>query len=60
MQAYWRSCAMILGCVLEQAFKDEYSVTLVKAPEVPGNITLWKSITMNIENNFCNLHISKM
>ncbi|XP_070607867.1 large ribosomal subunit protein mL39 isoform X2 [Erythrolamprus reginae] len=34
-KAYWRSCAMILGCVLEQAFKDEYSVTLVKAPEVP-------------------------
>uniref|UniRef100_A0A2H6MVI0 Large ribosomal subunit protein mL39 n=1 Tax=Micrurus carvalhoi TaxID=3147026 RepID=A0A2H6MVI0_9SAUR len=26
---------MILGCVLEQGFKDEYSVTLVKAPEVP-------------------------
>ncbi|XP_032075959.1 39S ribosomal protein L39, mitochondrial [Thamnophis elegans] len=34
-KAYWRSCAMILGCVLEQAFKDEYSVTLVKAPEIP-------------------------
>ncbi|XP_063161539.1 large ribosomal subunit protein mL39 [Candoia aspera] len=34
-KAYWRSCAMILGCVLEQAFKDDYSVTLVKAPEVP-------------------------
>uniref|UniRef100_A0A8C5SWV6 Large ribosomal subunit protein mL39 n=1 Tax=Laticauda laticaudata TaxID=8630 RepID=A0A8C5SWV6_LATLA len=34
-KAYWRSCVMILGCVLEQAFKDEYSVTLVKAPEVP-------------------------
>ncbi|XP_053164258.1 39S ribosomal protein L39, mitochondrial isoform X2 [Hemicordylus capensis] len=34
-KAYWRSCAMILGYVLEQAFKDEYSVTLVRAPEVP-------------------------
>ncbi|XP_015675050.1 39S ribosomal protein L39, mitochondrial [Protobothrops mucrosquamatus] len=34
-KAYWRSCAMILGCILEQAFKDEYSITLVKAPEVP-------------------------
>ncbi|KAJ6662458.1 hypothetical protein lerEdw1_011871 [Lerista edwardsae] len=34
-KAYWRSCAMILGCVLEQAFKDEYSVTLLRAPEVP-------------------------
>ncbi|XP_044298296.1 39S ribosomal protein L39, mitochondrial isoform X2 [Varanus komodoensis] len=34
-KAYWRSCAMILGCVLEQAFKEEYSVTLVRAPEVP-------------------------
>lgn len=27
---------MMLGCVLEQAFKDEYPVTLVRAPEVPG------------------------
>ncbi|XP_029434499.1 39S ribosomal protein L39, mitochondrial isoform X2 [Rhinatrema bivittatum] len=34
-KAYWRSCAMLLGCVLEQAFKDEYSVELVRAPEVP-------------------------
>ncbi|XP_048349405.1 39S ribosomal protein L39, mitochondrial isoform X1 [Sphaerodactylus townsendi] len=34
-KAYWRSCAMILGCVLEWAFKDEYLVTLVRAPEVP-------------------------
>ncbi|XP_062982809.1 large ribosomal subunit protein mL39 [Elgaria multicarinata webbii] len=34
-KAYWRSCAMILGCALEQAFKDEYSVSLVRAPEVP-------------------------
>ncbi|XP_042316744.1 39S ribosomal protein L39, mitochondrial [Sceloporus undulatus] len=34
-KAYWRSCAMLLGCVLEQAFKDEYSVTLIRAPEVP-------------------------
>ncbi|XP_030060123.1 large ribosomal subunit protein mL39 isoform X1 [Microcaecilia unicolor] len=34
-KAYWRSCAMLLGCVLEQAFKDEYIVELVRAPEVP-------------------------
>ncbi|XP_053561980.1 39S ribosomal protein L39, mitochondrial [Bombina bombina] len=34
-KAYWRSCAMILGCVLEQAFKDEYTVNLVRALEVP-------------------------
>ncbi|XP_035752310.1 39S ribosomal protein L39, mitochondrial [Egretta garzetta] len=34
-KAYWRSCAMIMACVLKQAFKDEYSVTLIKAPEVP-------------------------
>lgn len=37
MQAYWRSCAMIMACVLKRAFKDEYSVNLVKAPEVPGD-----------------------
>ncbi|KFP73253.1 hypothetical protein N310_12500, partial [Acanthisitta chloris] len=34
-KAYWRSCAMIMACVLKRAFKDEYSVTLVRAPEVP-------------------------
>ncbi|XP_053792079.1 39S ribosomal protein L39, mitochondrial isoform X2 [Vidua chalybeata] len=34
-KAYWRSCAMIMACVLKRAFKDEYSVKLVKAPEVP-------------------------
>ncbi|XP_051635727.1 39S ribosomal protein L39, mitochondrial [Manacus candei] len=34
-KAYWRSCAMIMACVLKRAFKDEYSVSLVKAPEVP-------------------------
>nr|XP_006128935.2 39S ribosomal protein L39, mitochondrial [Pelodiscus sinensis] len=34
-KAYWRSCSMILACVLKQAFKDEYSVSLIRAPEVP-------------------------
>ncbi|XP_054398837.1 large ribosomal subunit protein mL39 isoform X6 [Pongo abelii] len=34
-KAYWRSCAMIMGCVIERAFKDEYMVNLVRAPEVP-------------------------
>ncbi|XP_060626466.2 large ribosomal subunit protein mL39 isoform X1 [Anolis sagrei] len=34
-KAYWRSCSMLLGYVLEQAFKEEYSTTLVRAPEVP-------------------------
>lgn len=34
-QAYWRSCAMMMGYVLETAFKDEYAVELVRAPEVP-------------------------
>ncbi|KAM8977004.1 large ribosomal subunit protein mL39 [Pelodytes ibericus] len=34
-KAYWRSCAMMLGCVLEQAFKEEYTVTLIRAPEIP-------------------------
>ncbi|KAM7322224.1 hypothetical protein ACRRTK_019065 [Alexandromys fortis] len=34
-KAYWRSCAMIMGCVVERAFKDEYAVSLVRAPEVP-------------------------
>uniref|UniRef100_A0ABI7YHF5 Mitochondrial ribosomal protein L39 n=1 Tax=Felis catus TaxID=9685 RepID=A0ABI7YHF5_FELCA len=23
-KAYWRSCAMMMGCVIERAFKDEY------------------------------------
>ncbi|XP_018418279.1 PREDICTED: 39S ribosomal protein L39, mitochondrial [Nanorana parkeri] len=34
-KAYWRSCAAILGHVLEQAFKDDYMVNLVRAPEIP-------------------------
>lgn len=29
---------MIMGCVVERAFKDDYAVSLVRAPEVPGNI----------------------
>ncbi|XP_070263551.1 large ribosomal subunit protein mL39-like [Myotis yumanensis] len=34
-KAYWLSCAMMMGCVIERAFKDEYLVSLVRAPEVP-------------------------
>ncbi|XP_026267569.2 large ribosomal subunit protein mL39 [Urocitellus parryii] len=34
-KAYWRSCAMMMGCVIERAFKDEYVVSLIRAPEVP-------------------------
>ncbi|XP_067897360.1 39S ribosomal protein L39, mitochondrial [Heterodontus francisci] len=34
-KAYWRSCAMMMGYVLETAFKDEYNVELIRAPEVP-------------------------
>ncbi|XP_039093232.1 39S ribosomal protein L39, mitochondrial isoform X1 [Hyaena hyaena] len=34
-KAYWRSCAMMMGCVIERAFKEEYVVSLVRAPEVP-------------------------
>lgn len=36
LQAYWRSCAALLGHVLDGAFKDEFSVELLKLPEVPG------------------------
>jgi len=28
---------MMMACVLKRAFKDEYSVNLIKALEVPGN-----------------------
>ncbi|KAB5523320.1 hypothetical protein PHYPO_G00151210 [Pangasianodon hypophthalmus] len=34
-QAYWRSCAALLGQVLDDAFKEEYTVELLKIPEVP-------------------------
>ncbi|XP_051561326.1 39S ribosomal protein L39, mitochondrial isoform X1 [Myxocyprinus asiaticus] len=34
-QAYWRSCAALLGQVLDGAFKDEYSVEILKIPEIP-------------------------
>uniref|UniRef100_A0AAQ5XZT9 Large ribosomal subunit protein mL39 n=1 Tax=Amphiprion ocellaris TaxID=80972 RepID=A0AAQ5XZT9_AMPOC len=33
-QAYWRSCAALLGQVIETAFKDEYTVELLSTPEV--------------------------
>lgn len=34
-KAYWRSCAALLGQVLETAFKDDYTVELLSTPEVP-------------------------
>ncbi|XP_038137060.1 39S ribosomal protein L39, mitochondrial [Cyprinodon tularosa] len=34
-EAYWRSCAALLGQVLETAFKDDYPVELLSTPEVP-------------------------
>lgn len=34
-QAYWRSCAALLGQVLETAFKDDFAVQLLSTPEVP-------------------------
>ncbi|XP_028323234.1 large ribosomal subunit protein mL39 [Gouania willdenowi] len=34
-QVYWRSCAALLGQVLETAFKDDYTVDLLSSPEVP-------------------------
>lgn len=34
-QAYWRSCAALLGQVLETAFKDDFTVQLLSTPEVP-------------------------
>ncbi|KAJ8253220.1 hypothetical protein GJAV_G00210420 [Gymnothorax javanicus] len=34
-KAYWRSCAALLGQVLENAFKDEFSIELLKSPELP-------------------------
>lgn len=35
-QAYWRSCAALLGQVLETAFKEDFTVELLSTPEVPG------------------------
>ncbi|XP_034033185.1 39S ribosomal protein L39, mitochondrial [Thalassophryne amazonica] len=34
-QTYWRSCAALLGQVLETAFKDEFTVELLRSTEVP-------------------------
>ncbi|XP_071396820.1 large ribosomal subunit protein mL39 [Centroberyx affinis] len=34
-QAYWRSCAALLGQALETAFKDDFVVELLSTPEVP-------------------------
>ncbi|CAB1328046.1 unnamed protein product [Coregonus sp. 'balchen'] len=34
--AYWRSCAALLGQVLQDAFKEDFSVELLRVPEVSG------------------------
>lgn len=34
-QAYWRSCSVLLGQVLETSFKDDFTVELLSSPEVP-------------------------
>ncbi|XP_068164999.1 large ribosomal subunit protein mL39 [Antennarius striatus] len=34
-EAYWRSCAALLGQVLQTAFKDDYAVEVISTPEVP-------------------------
>ncbi|CAL8406823.1 unnamed protein product [Arctogadus glacialis] len=34
-QAYWRSCASLLGQVMETSFKDDFLVELLSAPELP-------------------------
>uniref|UniRef100_A0A8B9HS04 Mitochondrial ribosomal protein L39 n=1 Tax=Astyanax mexicanus TaxID=7994 RepID=A0A8B9HS04_ASTMX len=62
-QAYWRSCAALLGQVLEGAFKEEYNVELLRIPEVPG--TEFKFCLPNIEHKevtytYCALRINLM
>lgn len=34
-KAYWRSCAALLGQVLENAFKEEFTIELLRSPEMP-------------------------
>lgn len=34
-EAYWHSCAALLGQVLETAFKEDFTVELLSTPEVP-------------------------
>ncbi|KAL4636304.1 39S ribosomal protein L39, mitochondrial [Arapaima gigas] len=34
-KAYWRSCAALLGQVLKNAFKEDFSVELLRSPEIP-------------------------
>uniref|UniRef100_H3DAL8 Large ribosomal subunit protein mL39 n=1 Tax=Tetraodon nigroviridis TaxID=99883 RepID=H3DAL8_TETNG len=34
-EAYWRSCAALLGQILETAFKDDFNVDLLSTLEVP-------------------------
>lgn len=49
-QAYWRSCAALLGQVLETAFKDDFTVELLSTPEVPGrrDSVYVSKLTLNI------------
>ncbi|CAK8692513.1 unnamed protein product [Clavelina lepadiformis] len=34
---YWQSCAMILGAVIQEAFKENYSIGLYKLPHISVN-----------------------
>ncbi|KAI1899709.1 hypothetical protein AGOR_G00064560 [Albula goreensis] len=34
-KAFWRSCAALLGQVLENAFKEEFTIELLRSPELP-------------------------
>ncbi|XP_070551421.1 large ribosomal subunit protein mL39-like [Ptychodera flava] len=34
-KAYWRSCSHMLGAIIASAFKDDFFVDLVRAPDVP-------------------------
>lgn len=34
-EAYWRSCALMLGSALSKSFKEEFPIELIGSPEVP-------------------------
>ena len=37
MQAYWRSCAMVLGSTIQRAFKDEQQPKMLQIPQLDGS-----------------------
>ncbi|XP_022097082.1 39S ribosomal protein L39, mitochondrial-like [Acanthaster planci] len=37
-QAFWKSCSLMMGAILQSAFKDDITVELARAPDIPISV----------------------